>query len=271
MKVFPCAKINLGLYVTERRSDGYHNLETVFYPIPLCDILEATKADTDELHIEGIPVLGSINDNLVMRALSQLRHAGYDVPPLSIQLTKNIPSGAGLGGGSSDAAFMMLLAREMFYLPVNDQQLRQLLTPLGADCPFFVSHQPVFATGIGDQFIPIDLRLTGLWLVLVKPNDFVSTREAYQGVTPRQPQQRLLQSIQRPIAEWQQFIVNDFENSVFPQHPTIATIKQGLLEAGAVYAAMSGSGSAVYGLFRQEPLTEVLSQFDEHFVFSSQL
>ena len=271
MKVFPCAKINLGLYVTERRSDGYHNLETVFYPIPLCDELEAIEADSDELHIKGIPVLGAIEDNLVMRALNQLRKAGCGIPPLHIRLTKNIPSGAGLGGGSSDAAFMMVLAREMFHLPISDQELRELLTPLGADCPFFVSHQPVFATGIGDQFTPIDLRLTGLWLVLVKPNDFVSTREAYQGVTPRRPQYDLLKSIRRPIAEWQQFIANNFENSVFPQHPTIAAIKQGLLSAGAVYAAMSGSGSAVYGLFQQEPSAEVLKQFDEHFVFSSQL
>ena len=271
MKVFPCAKINLGLYVVERRSDGYHNLETVFYPIPLRDELEATEADSDELHIEGLPVFGPVSDNLVMRALNQLRRAGYDIPPLSIRLTKNIPSGAGLGGGSSDAAFMMLLAREMFHLPVSDQELRQLLAPLGADCPFFVSHQPVFATGIGDQFTPINLRLTGSWLLLVKPDDFVSTREAYQGVTPCRPQHDLLQSIQRPIDEWQQIIENDFENSVFPQHPTIADIKHRLLASGAVYAAMSGSGSAVYGIFEQEPSPAVLRQFDKHFVFLSQL
>ena len=271
MKTFPCAKINLGLYVTERRPDGYHNLETVFYPIPLCDELQVEPAESDTFSLEGLPVAGSTQDNLVVRVVQTLRRQGYDLPPLAIRLTKHIPTGAGLGGGSSDAAYAMLLLNDLFRLGLTTDEMERLVAPLGADCPFFIRHQPAFATGIGDQLTPLALSLAGLHLVLLKPEDFVSTREAYQGVTPRQPRLSLAQSIQRPVTEWPRLVTNDFEDSVFPQHPAIQALKQWLYEQGALYAAMSGSGSAVFGLFAQSPASLASPPVSPLFRFSSQL
>lgn len=271
MKVYPCAKINLGLYVTERRPDGYHNLETVFYPIPLCDVLEVETSDADQLLLEGIKVDGPTEQNLVMRVVALLRNEGRQIPPLCIRLRKNIPSGAGLGGGSSDAAAMMKLLNEMFHLGMTETDMEQRVAKLGADCPFFIRCQPVFATGIGDQFTPISLNLQGLYFLLVKPDDFVSTREAYANIKPQLPQHSLLQSIQHPIAEWQSLINNDFEKSVFPQHPTIAAIKENLYKQGAVYAAMSGSGSSVFGLFSKKTTDSMLANYQQHFTFSATL
>lgn len=269
MKVCPCAKINLGLYVTERRPDGYHNLQTVFYPIPLCDELEVVEAagDADELTVEGIAVAGPVEDNLVMRAVRMLREEGFRIPPLRIRLLKRIPSGAGLGGGSSDAAFMVTALNGMFGLGLTEEGMERRVARLGADCAFFVRCRPVYATGIGDQFSPVSVSLSGLWLVLVKPDDFISTREAYARVTPRQPRHDLCQSIASPVSEWPSLLENDFEQSVFPQHPTVADIRQRLYRQGAVYAAMSGSGSSVFGLFRQRPSDAQLAEFAPHFLF----
>lgn len=271
MRSFPCAKINLGLYVTERRPDGYHNLETAFYPIPLCDELETTEAEADGLETTGIAVAGATADNLVMRAVRLLREEGFQIPPLHIRLHKNIPSGAGLGGGSSDAAFTMTMLNDMFHLGLTKEDMERRVARLGADCAFFVSHQPVFATGIGDQFAPIALSLAGKYLLLVKPDDFVSTREAYANIVPRKPQHELRTSIRRPLDEWAHLIANDFEESVFPQHPVIAAIKQQLYDCGAVYAAMSGSGSSVFGIFDQRPTESVANSFAPHFVFTAEL
>jgi len=271
MKTYPCAKINLGLYVTERRADGYHNLQTVFYPIPLCDELEITTAEQDSLQLQGIPVEGPTDDNLVMQVVRLLREEGYPIPPLQICLTKNIPSGAGLGGGSSDAAFMMKMLNEMFHLGLTLEEMEQRVARLGADCPFFIRCQPVYATGIGDQFTPLSLSLSGLHLLLVKPNDFISTREAYQGVHPQLPHQSLTGNILRPVSEWPSLIKNDFEQSVFPNHPTVAAIKEQLYHHGARYAAMSGSGSSVFGLYSSLPSSSVLEGFKPHFVFHAKL
>ncbi|MBQ8968220.1 MAG: 4-(cytidine 5'-diphospho)-2-C-methyl-D-erythritol kinase [Bacteroidaceae bacterium] len=271
MKTYPCAKINLGLYVTERRPDGYHNLETVFYPIPLCDELEMETATKDLFLAEGFEVAGPAEENLVLRAVRLLRDQGHPVPPLRIRLKKTIPSGAGLGGGSSDAAFTVRMANDLCALGLSDEEMEHLMTRLGADCPFFVRHQPVLATGIGDQFTPLSLRLCDLWLLLVKPDDFISTREAYANVTPRRPQYPLAESILRPVSEWSEFVSNDFEHSVFPLHPTVAAIKQDLYAHGALYAAMSGSGSSVFGLFRERPTEAVLHAFAPHFIFCTRL
>lgn len=270
MRVFPCAKINLGLNVVERRPDGYHNLETVFYPIPITDELEVTSSDTDELEIFGIPVAGNADDNLVMRVLRLLRDEGYDVPPVHIKLQKNIPSGAGLGGGSSDAAFMMRVVNEMFHLDIPTEKMERMVSTLGADCAFFIRCTPVFATGIGDIFTPISLNLSGLHLVLVKPDDFISTREAYGSVHPSRPAQSLLDSIQKDITLWPRLIRNDFEDSVFPSHPVVEGIRDHLYDLGAEYAAMSGSGSSVFGLFR-DPVEDAKDIFRDHFVFTAQL
>jgi len=272
MKTNPCAKINLGLYITERRTDGYHNIETVFYPIPLCDELEIAESEEDRLTLGGMPLEGDTKDNLVMRALRLLRKEGFPVPPLHINLVKNIPSGAGLGGGSSDATAVVKMTNEMFHLGLTPNKMEQLVSQLGADCPFFVRCQPVMAEGIGNLFTPLpNLSLTGHWLLLVKPDDFVSTREAYAQVTPQKPLHPLKESINRQISEWGKLITNDFEQSVFPNHPIISSIKATMLEEGATYAAMSGSGSSVFGIFGKKPDENIVSQFSHHFVFVGQL
>ncbi len=246
----PHAKINIGLYVTGKRPDGYHNLETVFYPVPLCDELTITLSDTDSLQLEGIALEGDLMDNLVMRAVGKLRQCGHEVPPVSIRLRKNIPSGAGLGGGSSDAAFTVRGLNELLRLGLNTEEMQRMVASLGADCAFFITDQPMFATGIGDELSPISVNLSGMYIVMVKPDDFISTREAYSGVMPQQPQYDLRQSIAQDITLWPRLIENDFEHSIFPMHPAIADIKAQMYAQGAIYAAMSGSGSTVYGLFR---------------------
>lgn len=266
----PNAKINLGLNIVQKRPDGYHNIETVFYPIPLCDELTVTEeGQEDSLVISGIPVAGDMQDNLVMRVLRNLRK-DFDIPPVHINLQKNIPSGAGLGGGSSDAAFMMRAVNEHFSLMMTDEEMAQRVASLGADCAFFIYNKPTFAEGIGNEFSPIELDLSGWWIVLVKPSDFVSTREAYSQITPQYPAKRIKEIIQQPVATWKDLLRNDFEESVFVQHPTIANIKRTLYLLGADYAAMSGSGSSVFGLFRQQP-KDLKDVFHPHFYFEGQL
>lgn len=266
--VYPCAKVNLGLYVVERRPDGYHNLETVFYPIPLRDELtvEPSHEGDDSMTLSGIPVAGDVKDNLVMKVVYQLRQ-DFDIPPLKISLQKNIPSGAGLGGGSSDAAFMMKLLNGMFGLGLSDKEMEDRVSRLGADCAFFIRQQPTMAEGIGNVFSPTEVSLKGLHLVLVKPDDFVSTKEAYSMVRPARPEHPLRETIEGDISLWKERLLNDFETSVLPLHPTILNIKEELYRQGAVYAVMSGSGSSVFGLFRQ-PLENARELFSDHFVFT---
>ena len=264
MLLYPNAKINLGLNIVARRPDGYHDIETIFYPIPLQDALEVTAADHFSFRLSGNQLDCAAGDNLVIRVLKMLE-ADYRLPELDIHLFKHIPSGAGLGGGSSDAAFMMKLLNEQFSLGMTEDEMEQRLATLGADCPFFVRNRPVFATGIGNVFTPISVDLSGWTLVLVKPDVHVSTRDAYSSVQPARPDMSLTEIARRPVEEWQQLMRNDFEVSVFPRYPEIAAIKDLLLDLGAVYAAMSGSGSAVYGLFRQ-PLEHVDEAFTGCFV-----
>lgn len=279
-----CCKINLGLLVTERRADGYHNLQTVFYPVPLYDDIriEESQGSTsapsdsttreaccDHLTLSGIPIEGTPGDNLVLRAVRLLRSEGYPIPPLDIHLSKGIPNGAGLGGGSSDAARTVVLLNQHYALGMSIERMEQLVGTLGADCPFFVRCQPVYAQGIGNEFSPIEVRLDGLHLVLVKPNESVSTREAYAHIQPHQPQVSLDQRVTRPIAEWRTGVENDFERSVFPTHPIIREVKERLYQAGATYASMSGSGSSVFGLFDEKPHVEGL--FEGMFVHQSVL
>ena len=269
--VYPCAKVNLGLYVVERRPDGYHNLETVFYPIPLRDELSVgcSEGKEDTMTLSGIPVAGDIKDNLVMKVVNLLRQE-FTLPPLDIRLVKNIPSGAGLGGGSSDAAFMMSLLNDMFHLGLTNEQMEQRVGQLGADCAFFIRRQPTMAEGIGNIFSPISLSLSGLHLVLVKPSDFVSTKEAYSMVRPARPVHDLRLALQADISQWKDTLFNDFEKSVFPLHPTILNIKEELYRRGALYASMSGSGSSVFGLF-SHPMQDVEKIFGEHFVFTGMM
>ena len=267
MITFPNAKINLGLRITERRPDGYHNLETIFYPIHLEDALEVVPLKDNkqeyDLKITGTPIDGTTEDNLVVRGYRLLKQ-DFDFPPLHIYMYKHIPLGAGLGGGSSDAAFMIKLLNEKFALGMTTGQMEAYASRLGADCAFFIQDRPVLATGIGNEFTPIDLSLKGMYIVLVKPSVSVSTREAYAGVTPQRPDVPLTTLIRRPIEEWRDCIANDFEPSVFRAYPEIAAIKDKLYDMGAVYASMSGSGSTVYGIFR-ESVPYVDEHFGEHF------
>lgn len=274
MVVFPCCKINLGLNVVERRSDGYHNLETVFYPIPLHDNLEVTTAKHASqpylLHKTGLHVEGDDENNLVVKVFNLLREDFKQIPPVEIWLHKRIPSGAGLGGGSSDAAFMMRLLNEKYELGMDDEDIEYRLSRLGADCPFFYQARPAFATGIGDQLMPIDFDLAGWNFLLVKPDIHVSTRDAYSMVRPKPSSESLLQSLSRPVDTWRETVKNDFEYSVFQHYPEIAAIKQTLYDMGATYASMSGSGSSVFALFeRSQPEAE--SVFHDCFVYETRL
>ncbi len=250
MICFPNAKLNLGLNIVGKRPDGYHDIETVFYPIPVKDALEVVHADTFSFTQSGIPVDAPAEKNLVMKALNLLRQY-HEIPPLAVCLLKAVPFGAGLGGGSADAAFMLKLVNDFCSLGLAPERLEELAASLGADCPFFIRNVPVFATGIGNQFEPVALSLKGYHLCLVKPDVAVSTAEAYALVKPARPAVSLKSIIRKPVAEWRETMVNDFEASVFPKYPVIRQIKEQLYEAGAVYAAMSGSGSSVFGLFER--------------------
>ena len=261
MIVYPNAKINIGLNVVEKRPDGYHNLETVFYPIGLQDILEIKVLDEGnvpecgyKLKITGTILDGSPEDNLVVRAFKMLKH-DFNLPPVSIGLYKHIPTGAGLGGGSSDAAFTIKTLNKRFDLRLTDEQMEDYCTRLGADCPFF------FATGIGNEFHPVSFSLKGKHLVLVKPDIFVSTKDAYAKVNVRRPDTPLPELLAQPLETWKDTVINDFERSVFSKYPEIAAIKDSMYDIGAVYASMSGSGSSVFGIFDEpvENIDEVFS------------
>ena len=283
----PCAKINLGLNIVARRADGYHELETVFYPIPLCDELRVEAAERFAFRQEGIALDCAPEDNLVVRAVrAYTQMAGLaEMPPLALTLRKNIPSGAGLGGGSSDAAMAVLAVRDWLRgggkgegerkrggegkrggetaahsggrdATQTVEELERMLAGIGADCPFFVRSRPVMARGIGDIMTPIGLSLSGWTLVLVRPDVHVSTKEAYGMIRPQRPELCVEEIVREPVERWQGLLVNDFEAPVIAAHPVIGEVKRELLDMGATYAAMSGSGSAVFGLFRDEVVVD---------------
>ena len=255
MITFPNAKINLGLNIVEKRPDGYHNLETVFYPVPIEDALEVNILNEStqkfRLHQAGLEIAGEAENNLVVKAY-KLLDKRFNLPPVDIHLFKHIPSGAGLGGGSSDATYMLKLLNEKFNLELSDENLEEYAAKLGADCAFFIRNTPTYAEGIGNIFSPISLSLKGYQIVLVKQDIFVSTRDAFAQIKPHRQEIPLKEVIKQPIEEWKERMVNDFEESVFPQFPAIKEIKEKLYEAGAIYAAMTGSGSSVFGLFKPE-------------------
>ncbi|MBR2630544.1 MAG: 4-(cytidine 5'-diphospho)-2-C-methyl-D-erythritol kinase [Bacteroidaceae bacterium] len=269
MIVYPNAKINIGLNVVEKRPDGYHNLETVFYPINLQDAIEIKELEGEapaegyRLKVTGTVFDGSPEDNLVVRAYKLLKQ-DFDLPPVSIVLYKHIPTGAGLGGGSSDAAFTLKTLNERFHLGLTVEQMEGYSARLGADCPFFIQNKPVFATGIGNVFHPIELNLKYKQLVLVKPDIFVSTKDAYAKVEVRSPERSLPELLAQPIETWKDVVVNDFEPSVFSKFPEIAAIKDKMYDLGAVYASMSGSGSSVFGIF-DDPVENVDEEFSGMF------
>lgn len=262
MITFPCAKINLGLNIVSKRPDGYHNLETVFYPIPLTDALEIKYMDEKfpselpcDLKITGNDVDCNEEDNLVIKAY-QLLAADFQLPRVHAHLVKRIPTQAGLGGGSSDAAYMIRLLDERFRLNIGIPEMERYAAKLGADCAFFITADPSYAEGIGDVLMPVDVPgagLGGYYLAVVKPSVAVSTRDAYAAIVPKTPSKCCRDIVRQPIETWKDELVNDFEAPIFAMHPELAAIKQSLYDAGAVYAAMSGSGSALFGIFREQP------------------
>jgi len=271
MITFPIAKINLGLNVVERRPDGYHNLQTVFYPVPLKDALEVYPMDDGfpsdvdcDLKVSNIQIEGDEQRNLVVRAYQLLRQDIPSIPRLHAHLWKGIPTQAGMGGGSSDCAYMIRLLNEQFSLGLSDERMMRYAAQLGADCAFFILSRPCYAEGIGERLTPIDLDLSGWYIGIVRPDIPVPTKEAFSLIKPHYPTVNCREVVSQPVQAWRDLLVNDFEDSVFALHPEIGAIKEKLYDMGATYAAMSGSGSSLFGLFREKP-TEFRHTFKDMF------
>ena len=267
MLAFPSCKINIGLQLTERRPDGFHNLLSAFYPVGWTDVLEIIPAVSSENTVSqspdgelvtfstsGLPIpgVGPPAQNLCVRAYHRLR-ADFDLPPVQMHLHKIVPIGAGLGGGSADAAATINLLNDQFALGLTVEQRESYARELGSDCAFFIQNKPQYCVEKGDVFQPIDLNLSGFYCLLVYPNLAISTAEAYAGVTPHQPEVPLLTLLDAPIDQWRGTVHNDFEDSLFPKYPILAEIKAQLYDAGALYASLSGSGSTLYGIFNAPP------------------
>ena len=277
MITFPIAKINLGLNVVEKRLDGYHNLQTVFYPVPIMDALEIAPmsegfpSDVDcDLKVTNIHIEGDEQRNLVVRAYQLLKKDFPKLPRIHTHLWKGIPTQAGMGGGSSDCAYMIRLLNETFDLQLTNEQMQQYAAQLGADCAFFIESVPCYAEGIGEQLEPISLDLSGWYIGVVRPDIPVPTKEAFSRIHPHYPSLNCREVVMQPVETWRDNLINDFEESVFALHPEIGAVKEQLYKMGATYAAMSGSGSALFGLFKDEP--DALRQtFPDMFTFSGVL
>ncbi|MDX9883585.1 MAG: 4-(cytidine 5'-diphospho)-2-C-methyl-D-erythritol kinase [Prolixibacteraceae bacterium] len=270
MITFPNAKINIGLHITEKRSDGFHNIETVMYPVPFTDVLEFVESDALRFDSSGLPIDSSPGQNLVLKAYHLLKEK-YDLPPIHIHLHKYIPMGAGLGGGSSDAAFMLKMLNDHFSLNIQEDELENFAGRLGSDCAFFIRNRPVYASGKGELMKPVDLDLSEIYILLVKPPFGISTQEAYNKVIPQKSRLSLKALVDFSLIQWKSNINNQFEKTLFPVHPELAEIKEKLYHLGAVYASMTGSGSAVYGLFRSNPERFIQYFSSGYFTFTSRL
>ncbi|OMP77160.1 4-(cytidine 5'-diphospho)-2-C-methyl-D-erythritol kinase [[Flexibacter] sp. ATCC 35208] len=249
MIVFPNCKINLGLHIVRRRADGFHDLETVFYPLQLTDALEVLSPGTLQFNSSGIAIPGAADDNLCLKAWHLLKKDFPSIAEVDIHLHKHIPIGAGLGGGSADAAFMLMHLNQRFQLGLTTEQLVEYAAALGSDCPFFVLNKACYATGRGEVMTPVELDLKGWTFVLVYPDIHVNTGWAFKQLTPGEPDISLLEVIKRPVEEWKGLMKNDFEIPIFSAHPELAQIKEEMYRQGAVYATMSGSGSSIVGIF----------------------
>ncbi|WP_130307717.1 4-(cytidine 5'-diphospho)-2-C-methyl-D-erythritol kinase [Ancylomarina subtilis] len=270
MLTYSNAKINIGLNIVEKRPDGFHNIETVFFPIGMRDAIEIadSKEDTDyTFSASGIPIDIDPSENIVVKAYNLIR-AKYNFPAQDIHLHKSIPFGAGLGGGSANAAYMIKLLNQKFDLKMTDFEMEELVSQLGSDCAFFIKNKPAFAIEKGEKLTTIELDLKGYYFLLIKPDIHISTPEAYANITPKKTEISLRDLIQQPIENWKATIKNDFEASIFPKHPQLAEIKKELYEQGAVYAAMSGSGSSMFGIFKDEP--QILLQWKKQFCWQEQ-
>ena len=266
MILFPNCKINLGLHILRKRHDGFHDLETIFYPLQLQDALEVIHGDTSrdvEFSSSGLTLDVDATNNICVKAYHLLKADFPNLPPIKMHLHKAIPSGAGLGGGSADGAFTLLLLNKKFQLHLTEQQLIHYALQLGSDCPFFIKNRPCYASGRGEYLEPIELDLQNYTFTIVNPGIHINTGWAFKQLTPRADRISLRETIQMPLNEWKDALVNDFEAPIFQQYPEIARIKEDLYQAGAVYAAMSGSGSTVFALFQRE-LTPLFS-FPAHY------
>ena len=279
MITFPCCKINLGLNIVSKRPDGYHNLETIFYPVPLCDVLEIKKMDEEfpsdvqcDLKITGNLIDGEEKNNLVVKAYNLIAE-DYQLPRVHTHLYKRIPTQAGLGGGSADAAYMIRLLDERFRLNMGNAEMEHYASKLGADCAFFIRSEISYATGIGDILAPADSEsgnLNGYYLVLVKPDIAVSTAEAYATIEPQQPIKCCRDIVKQPIDTWRTELFNDFEVPVFKRYPELKAIKEKLYEKNALYAQMSGSGSTIFGIFGRKPV-DIEKTFPNTFTYICRL
>lgn len=254
---FPNCKINLGLRILEKREDGYHNLVTVFYPLPIRDVLEIVKAPANDLTVTGIPVAGGADKNLCTKAWELLKKDFPDLSPVHTYLHKNIPMGAGLGGGSADGAFMLKLLNDKFQLQRSKEQLLEYSLQLGSDCPFFIHNQPCVATGRGEILQPIELDLSHYSILLVHPGVHIHTAWAFSQITTSTNNTPLEKIIALPVEKWENELINDFESPVTSHHPALQAIKDQLYANGALYASMSGSGSCFYGIFPKMQLPDI--------------
>lgn len=263
MIVFPNCKINLGLHILQKRSDGYHNIETVFYPIPLTDILEITEYKSSQktpsipFSRSGFVIDGDISNNLCIKAYKLLKRDFPKLPHVQMHLHKSVPTGAGLGAGSSDATFTLKLLNEKFSLGISEKELKGYALELGSDCPFFVINKPCFAKGRGEELEPIDLDLSAYKIVVVNPGIHINTGRAFLNIASSTPSRSLKEILTEPIERWKDHLQNDFEHWVFKQHSAVVELKDQLYSAGAIYASMSGSGSTVFGIFRKETVLQL--------------
>jgi 4-diphosphocytidyl-2-C-methyl-D-erythritol kinase len=267
MLSFPNCKINLGLRILRRREDGYHQLETAFYPLPVKDVLETIRSEALSFTASGLPIPGDASANLCLKAWQLLKKDFEHLPPVAIHLHKHIPIGAGLGGGSADGAYMLLQLNRQFRLGLEEEKLVAYAAQLGSDCPFFILNKPCLAGGRGEKLEPIELDLSRYWLALVSPGVHIGTAWAFSQCNPTEEGRSIREIITRPVETWKDQLVNDFEKPVFLAHPGLKKIKEQLYRAGAIYASMTGSGSAFYGIFpRDAGLTlPDASRFPGHF------
>lgn len=271
MIFFPNAKINLGLYITDKRNDGYHNLETIFYPISLTDILEIQpcKGNQKIFNNTGIQIPVAVKQNLCHKAY-QLIQQHYSIPEVNFHLHKIIPYGSGLGGGSSDASFTLKALNQLFQLNINENRLKSMAEQLGSDCPFFIDNKPSFAREKGNKTEPVSLPIKGLYLLLVVPDIHIDTKTAYLGVKPRKREKPLKEVVlNEPVEHWYKWVINDFESHILKEYPLLKQLKQILTEKGAVFTSLSGSGAAMYGIFKEKPT--VGNELGQHFTWIEKL
>jgi len=261
MVVFPNIKINLGLHILDKRPDGYHNLQSIFYPVPWSDVLEIVKSEAFIFEASGLEIPGNPEENLVVKAYELLK-ADFKLSPVAIYLYKAIPTGAGLGAGSADASFTLMTLNELFDLKLSEVQLLAYAAKLGSDCPFFILNTPCLVTGRGENLEKVPFNLSGLWIKLVHTGLAVSTKEAFAGIQPNANAIDLKSVMNAEIANYENCFKNDFEQNVIAKYPLLGNLKDELLNEGALYASMSGSGSAFYGLFENEPSQTGIARFE---------